>query len=345
MTKVAVGLSGGVDSAVSVLLLQQAGYEPIGVFLQMHGVGNELEAARKAASELGIAFHSVDLTDRFEKYVLRPFAAMYKRGETPNPCLLCNPAVKFRGLLDAADALGCEKIATGHYAAVEEVDGRYLVRRLPGSDKDQSYVLYALGQEVLSRLVLPLGEWGDKSAVRALAEHKGLSAASKKDSLDLCFLAPGDSHSAFIEKYTGSAPQPGNILREDGALLGTHTGICRYTVGQRRGLDIAAEQRLYVTDLDPERNTVTLGPKESVCTQTVYLKDVVLHAPLPQEGLTAKVRYRDRDAAVRVEMTGENRAILHFDIPKTAAAPGQSAVFYWQDRVLGGGIIIKNKNI
>ncbi len=345
MTKAAVGLSGGVDSAVSVLLLQQAGYEPIGVFLQMHRVGNELEAARKAASELGIAFHCVDLTDRFEEYVLRPFAAMYKRGETPNPCLLCNPVVKFRGLLDAADALGCEKIATGHYAAVEEVEGRYLIRRLPGSDKDQSYMLYALGQEVLSRLILPLGEWGDKGAVRALAEQKGLSAAGKKDSLDLCFLNPGDSHSAFIEKYTGSAPEPGKILREDGTLLGTHTGICRYSVGPRRGLGIAAEQRLYVTSLDPEKHTVTLGPKESVCTQTVYLEDVILHAPLPQEGLTAKVRYRDRDAAVQVELLGDHRAILHFDTPKTAAAPGQSVVFYWKDRVLGGGVIIKNKNI
>ncbi len=345
MTKVAVGLSGGVDSAVSVLLLQQAGYDPIGVFLQMHGVGDELSAARKAASELGIPFHSVDLTNRFEECVLRPFAAMYKRGETPNPCLLCNPAVKFRGLLEAADALGCEKIATGHYAAVEKVEDRYLIRRLPDSAKDQSYMLYALGQEVLSRLILPLGEWGDKSAVRALAEQKGLSAAGKKDSLDLCFLAPGDSHSAFIEKYTGSAPAPGSILREDGTLLGTHTGICRYTVGQRRGLGIAAEQRLYVTDLDPVENTVTLGPKESVCTQTVHLKDVVLHLPLPQEGLTAKVRYRDRDAAVKAELLGEGRAILHFDTPKTAAAPGQSAVFYWKDLVLGGGVIIKNKNI
>lgn len=345
MTKVAVGLSGGVDSAVSVLLLQQAGYEPIGVFLQMHRVGNELEAARKAASELGIPFHSVDLTDRFEQCVLRPFAAMYKRGQTPNPCLLCNPAVKFLGLMEAADALGCQKIATGHYAAVEKVGERYMIRRLVGSDKDQSYMLYSLGQEVLSRLILPLGEWGDKSAVRALAEQKGLSAAGKKDSLDLCFLNPGDSHSAFIEKYTGSAPQPGKILREDGVVLGTHNGICRYTVGQRRGLGVAAEQRLYVTALDPERNTVTLGPRESVCTQTVYLENVVLHAPLPQEGLTAKVRYRDRDAAVQVELLDGEGAILHFDTPKTAAAPGQSAVLYWQDYVLGGGVIIKNKNI
>ncbi len=345
MTKVAVGLSGGVDSAVSVVLLQQAGFQPIGVFLQMHSVGDELSAAKKAASELGIPFHSFDLRDRFEELVLRPFAALYKRGETPNPCLLCNPAVKFRGLLEAADSLGCEKIATGHYAAVEQVGDRYLIRRLPDSAKDQSYMLYGLGQEVLSRLILPLGEWSDKAAVRALAEQKGLSAASKKDSLDLCFLAPGDSHTAFIEKYTGSAPLPGKVLRVDGAELGVHSGICRYTVGQRRGLGIAAEQRLYVTDLDPKTNTVTLGPKECVETKTVYLKDAIFHLPLPEEGLSAKVRYRDRDTAVRIEQSASSEAILHFDSPKIAAAPGQSAVVYWKDLVLGGGTIMKNKNI
>jgi tRNA-specific 2-thiouridylase len=341
MIKVAVGLSGGVDSAVSVLLLKQACYDPVGVFLKMHSVGEEASAAEKAALELGIPFYSYDLTERFERYVLRPFAALYKRGETPNPCLLCNPAVKFKGLLDAADSLGCEKIATGHYAAVEKVGERYLIRRLPDSAKDQSYMLYGLGQEVLSRLILPLGVQGDKSAVRQMAQERGLSAAQKKDSLDLCFLQPGDSHTAFIEKYTGSAPEAGKVLRVDGAELGTHSGICRYTVGQRRGLGIAAEQRLYVTDLDPETNTVTLGPKEFVMTDTVALKELILHAPLPQEGLTAKVRYRDRDAAVAVELTGEDRAILHFDQPKSAAAPGQSAVIYWGDYVLGGGVIEK----
>ena len=343
MIHVAVGLSGGVDSAVSVLLLQQAGYSPVGVFLRMHGVGNELEAARKAAQELEIPFHSVDLTALFEEKVLRPFAALYKRGETPNPCLLCNPAVKFRGLLEAADALGCEKIATGHYAKVEKVGDRYLARRLPDSAKDQSYMLYGLGQEVLSRLILPLGDWGDKAEVRRKATEKGLSAAQKKDSLDICFLQPGDSHAAFIEEYTGSPPMPGKILRVDGQVLGEHSGICRYTVGQRRGLGVAAEQRLYVTDLDPESNTVTLGPREDVQTDRVYIHDLILHAPLPQEGLTAKVRYRDRDSAVKVVLCGEREAVLHFDTPKLAAAPGQSAVIYWQDYVLGGGIIGKTE--
>ena len=340
MTKVAVGLSGGVDSAVSVLLLQQAGFEPIGVYLRMHQAEEEVKAARKAAEELGIAFYERDMRAQFEQYVLRPFAALYKRGETPNPCLLCNPSVKFRGLLAAADELGCEKIATGHYAAVGELEGKHLIRRLPDSAKDQSYMLYGLGEEILSRLILPLGAWGDKAQIRAIAEEKGLSNAQKKDSLDLCFLRPEDSHAAFIEAYTGSAPQAGKIIDLDGKVLGKHAGICNYTVGQRRGLGVASDQRLYVCDLDPLKNTVTLGPKSSVETQEVAIKDLILHLPLRQ-GTTAKIRYRDKDTAASVELLEKERAILHFESPKSAAAPGQSAVIYWQDWVLGGGIIEK----
>ncbi|MBQ3085171.1 MAG: tRNA 2-thiouridine(34) synthase MnmA [Clostridia bacterium] len=341
MIKVAVGLSGGVDSAVSVLLLRQAGFAPYGVFLQMHGVGNEVEAARRAAEELQIPFAVKDLRPLFEKEVLRPFAAMYKRGETPNPCILCNPAVKFRGLLEAADELGCEKIATGHYAQVEQCEGRFLVRRSEGSEKDQSYMLYGLGQEVLSRLILPLGQATDKAEVRRLAELQGLSASQKKDSQDICFLESGSSHAAFIEAYTGTPPEKGTIVDPLGRVLGTHNGICCYTVGQRRGLGVAATERLYVAELDPKENTVVLGPKETVETEQVILRDAVLHLPLSREGLTAKVRYRDRDTAVRVEELGGGRLLLCFDAPKFAAAPGQSAVIYWKNFVIGGGFIEK----
>ncbi len=339
MTKVAVGLSGGVDSAVCTLLLREAGYQPVGVFLKMHCVGDEVSSARRAAEELGIPFYVKDLTREFEQQVIRPFAQMYKKGETPNPCLLCNPAVKFKGLLDAADALGCERIATGHYAAIEERGGLHLIRRIPGQQKDQSYMLYGLDESCRARLLLPLGQMTDKTAVREEAAARGLSAASKKDSLDICFLEPECSHGAFIEQYTGSLPESGLILSRDGKVLGEHDGICHYTVGQRRGLGVAASERLYVTELDPAENTVVLGPKEDVETDTVYLKDLILHCPLPSEGLTAKIRYRDRDTAVKVELLDEGKAILHFDAPKSAAAPGQSAVIYWNDLVLGGGQI------
>lgn len=339
MIKVAVGLSGGVDSAVCTLLLRNAGYQPIGVFLRMHRVGNEEDAARKAAQELGIPFYIKDMTKLFDEHVVRPFAAMYKRGETPNPCILCNPAVKFKGLLEAADALDCEKIATGHYAAIEERSGLSLVCRIPGQEKDQSYMLYGLDRNCRSRLLLPLGQMRDKGAVRAEAAQRGLSVSAKKDSLDICFLEPGCSHGKFIEDYTGSPPAAGQIVDSAGKVLGTHNGICHYTVGQRRGLGIASAERLYVSALDPNTNTLVLGPKESVECHTVALRDVVLHCPLPQNGLTAKLRYRDRDTAVRVELLENNRAILHFDAPKFAPAPGQSAVIYSENCVLGGGII------
>lgn len=341
MTKVAVGLSGGVDSAVCTLLLRQAGFEPIGVFLRMHRVGNEQEAARRAAEELGIPFYLKDLTAEFEEKVIRPFAEMYKRGETPNPCLLCNPQVKFKGLLEAADALGCERIATGHYASVEEKSGRYLICRTPGQSKDQSYMLYGLSAECRRRLILPLGQVADKAAVRAEAAARRLSAAEKKDSLDICFLEPGCSHGDFIEAYTGSPPAPGRILDPSGKELGRHEGICHYTIGQRRGLGVAASERLYVCRLDPADNTVVLGPKEQVETRTVLVGDLVLHQPLPAEGLTAKIRYRDRDTAVRVELLPDGDALLHFEAPKSAAAPGQSAVLYLGNAVVGGGVIKK----
>lgn len=340
MSKVAVGLSGGVDSAVCVALLKERGDQPVGVFLKMHQIGNEAAAAEKAAAELGIPFYCKDMTGPFREKVMKPFAALYLRGETPNPCILCNPAVKFRGLLEAADELGCEKIATGHYASVVFREGRYLVRRIPGQTKDQSYMLYGLGQEVLSRLILPLGETDDKSAVREKATALGLSAATKKDSLDICFLEEGSSHDDFIADFTGKRPQPGEILDLTGKRLGFHKGICGYTVGQRRGLGVASDQRLYVAALEPETNVVRLGPEESVLKQTVWLERAVFHLPLPQEGLTAKIRYRDRDTAVHVEQLDGDRAVLRFESSKKAPAPGQSAVIYWENYVLGGGIIM-----
>lgn len=338
MIRVAVGISGGVDSTAAAAFLKENGYDPIGVFLKMHAHSGE-EAARRAAEELGIPFHLMDLTDRFEEKVLRPFAKMYKRGETPNPCILCNPSVKFAGLLEAADALSCEKIATGHYAAVEQFEGRHLIRRIPGQKKDQSYMLYGLSEDVLSRLLLPLGTFSQKDAVRDFAGARGFSAADAKDSMDLCFLTPEQSHGDFIKTYTGSAPNEGEIRTREGKVLGRHKGICHYTVGQRRGLGVAADQRLYVTRLIPEEDAVILGPKEEIMKGRVILRDACWHLPLPAEGLSAKIRYRDQDAPVRVEYLKDGRAVLQFDQPKSAPAPGQSAVVYWKDYLLGGGII------
>lgn len=338
MIRVAVGISGGVDSTAAVAFLKDQGYEPVGVFLKMHAQSGE-EAARRAAAELGIPFHMVDLTAAFEERVLHPFAKMYKLGQTPNPCVLCNPAVKFSGLLQAAEKLGCERIATGHYAAVEEYEGCHLIRRIPGQKKDQSYMLYGLSEEILSRLILPMGAFDQKDQVRSFAGERGLSAANAKDSMDLCFLTPEQSHGDFIKAYTGSAPNEGEIRTKEGKVLGRHKGICHYTVGQRRGLGVAADQRLYVTRLVPEEDAVILGKREEILKSRVLLRDTVWHLPLPDEGLSAKIRYRDQDAPVKVEILAGDRAILQFESPKSAPAPGQSAVVYWRNFLLGGGII------
>ncbi len=338
MIKVAVGLSGGVDSAVCTLLLKEQGYQPLGVYLRMHKNEQEEAAARQAALELDIPFHIADLTALFEEQVIRPFAALYKRGETPNPCLLCNPAVKFKGLLQVADDLGCEKIATGHYAIVDS-EAPYLIGSAADAVKDQSYMLYGLDEACRSRLLLPLGVAEGKGEVRAKAAKTGLFNASKKDSLDICFLEPDCSHADFIAAYTGSEPQAGEILDPQGKRLGYHNGICRYTVGQRRGLGIAASERLYVVSLNPEENTVILGPRSMTEQKEVKIRNLILHCPLPEEGLSAKVRYHDRITPVRLERCGEEKAVLHFDTPKSAPAPGQSAVFYCGNRVVGGGII------
>ncbi|MBQ7095216.1 MAG: tRNA 2-thiouridine(34) synthase MnmA [Clostridia bacterium] len=343
MIKVAIGLSGGVDSTAAAALLKEEGLSLVGVCLKMHA-GGDTFAAQKAAEELGIPYHEVDLTARFEEQVLRPFAALYKIGETPNPCILCNPAVKFAGLLEAADALGCEKIATGHYASVAEYQGRHLIKRIPRQKKDQSYMLYGLGEEVLSRLLLPLGAFEEKDQVRAFADERGYSSADAKDSMDLCFLDPEENHADFIKAYTGSAPACGKICTKEGKILGDHKGICHYTVGQRRGLGVAAEQRLYVTALRPKSNQVILGPREDVMEHRVLLRDTCWHLPLPEEGLTAKVRYRDQDAPVRVELLEGDRAILRFESPKFAPAAGQSAVVYWENFLLGGGIIFNEES-
>ncbi len=344
MKRVAVGLSGGVDSAVAVLLLQRQGLQPVGVYLRMFPQEAEEAAARNVAEQLRIPFVVKDLTARFEREVMHPFAESYRQGETPSPCVFCNPAVKFQGLLDAADGLGCEQIATGHYAGVEAWRYHFLIRRREGQQKDQSYMLYRLGQEVLSRLLLPLWAVESKEQVRALAAEAKLTVAEKKDSLDLCFLDPDQLPGDLVMQLDGKKPAPGPILDMSGRVLGTHKGLCYYTVGQRRGLGIAAEDRLFVIRLDRAQNAVILGPREALETREVSLSRMVLHVPLPEGDLTAKVRYQDRDTPVRVTLFNREEAVLQFAEPKLAAAPGQSAVIYWNNFVVGGGIIKKSGN-
>ncbi len=330
---VVLGLSGGVDSAASALLLRGMGYAVHGVFLK--GPGADPQPAEKAAEELGISLEIIDIAEELEEKVICPFVESYLRGETPNPCILCNPAVKFRLLFEAADRLGAEKVATGHYAVVR--DGKLFASPSP---KDQSYMLYRLPPEMIKRCIFPLGELMDKSETRALAESGGLSSSKTGDSMEICFI-PGDDHGDFIEAR-GAKPKMGNFVDEEGRILGPHLGIHRYTVGQRRGLGIAASGRLYVKKIDVETGDVVLSlidPK----AKTVRIGHVCLTDPAcaDQAAIPCRVKVRHTKKFENgIFYPAEGR--IDFEEPVRALSPGQSAVCYGEDgHVLGGGFILR----
>ncbi len=347
MSKVIVGLSGGVDSAVTALLLKRAGYEVTGLYLrtrQEESSAGEEDAARTARA-LGIAFAARDCSAPFRRQVVEPFIEEYLRGRTPNPCTLCNRRVKWEQMLQAAREIGAEHIATGHYArAVRLPNGRYAVRRALEREKDQSYMLYRLSQEQLAAALLPLGEYA-KPKVRAIAREAGIPVADKPDSQEICFIPEGD-HAAFIAQNAGDRlPPEGNFVDGEGRVLGRHRGVYRYTVGQRKGLGLALGSPAYVREIRPEQNEVVLGPGESLLAREVLCGDLVFQAlepPATGERIAceAMIRYRHRAQPALLEIAGEGEARLLFAEPVRAAAPGQSAVFYdGEGRIIGGGII------
>jgi tRNA-specific 2-thiouridylase len=322
--KVALGLSGGVDSAAAALLLRSAGYEVHGFWLDL-GVGSP-EKARQAAAQLGIPFRVLDVKDRHEKLVRAPFAAEYASGRTPNPCVICNPNVKLPALLEAAAEIGAARIATGHYARIEEKNGRPCLRRA-ANDKDQSYMLARVGPEILGKLLLPLAD-KTKPEIRALASSVGLSAAEEPDSQDICFIPDGD-YGAWLEARRMGLPE-GDFVDVSGKVLGRHRGLHRYTVGQRRGLGIPADRRLYVSALDKARNAVVLGPAEGLLTDIIYIKDICWGAmesavaPFPCE-----IKPRSRPATYPAEVSPrEDGLSIRFASPLRRPAPGQLAVGY-----------------
>lgn len=334
--KIVLGLSGGVDSATSALLLKDMGYTVHGVFLK--GPGADPAPAARAAEELGISFEVIDIAQELEEKVICPFVESYLRGETPNPCILCNPAVKFRLLFEAADRIGAEQVATGHYAVVR--DGKLYASPSP---KDQSYMLYRLPPEMIARCVFPLGSLQDKNETRALAEAGGLSSSKAGDSMEICFI-PDDDHGSFIEAR-GAQPKKGNFVDETGKVLGPHLGIHRYTVGQRRGLGIAASGRLYVKKIDVETGDVVLSlidPKATgVNIGSVCLTDPAC-AKMDAIPCRVKVRHTQKFEAGTF-YPAEGR--ITFEQPVRALSPGQSAVCYGEDgHVLGGGFILRENN-
>lgn len=345
MEKIAVAMSGGVDSSVAAYLLREQGYPLVGVTLQLHGCAgmDDVSDARAVAHQLGFEHHFFDLSHRFRTCVMDAFVGEYEQGRTPNPCVECNRNIKFGALLDEVARLGCEAVATGHYARIErdKPSGRWLLKRALHPEKDQSYVLYCLTQSQLAQSRFPLGGLS-KEEIRAIALEQGLVSARKRDSQDICFIPDGD-YAAFIRRHTGKEYPAGDFIDSAGKALGRHEGIIAYTLGQRRGLGVSsADGRLYVTKIDPAENTVTLGKNEALFAKTLEADHINLiacdrlNAPLRVQ---AKARYRHSAQPATVEQLGEDRIRVTFDQPQRAITPGQAVVLYDGDIVVGGGTI------
>lgn len=337
--KILVGISGGVDSAYAAYKLLADGHEVEGAVLIMHDF-TELSAAREAAASVGIPLHEIDCRESFET-IKDNFVSEYTLARTPNPCIICNERVKFRSLYDFAMENGFDAIATGHYAKVVMLDGRYALAFPEDMRKEQTYMLYRLPQNILSRLVLPLSEM-TKEEVRDNAECAGISVANRADSQEICFL-PDGNHTEYIESRAGKSPE-GNFIDESGKILGRHKGIIHYTVGQRKGLGISLGERAFVTDIDPVSNTVTLSPTLSGST-LVRLTDMVysgMEEPAEEQEteLLIKLRYTAKLVRATARLYPDKTAILTFDKPEKSA-PGQSAVLYKDGTVMCGGFINK----
>lgn len=340
--KVLVAMSGGVDSAVAALLIKEAGYDTAGVTMRLcDKETNDIDDAKRICDVIGIEHYTVDLRDDFQALVVNNFIEEYKVGGTPNPCVECNRTVKFGKLLEFARSLGYDKLATGHYAIVEQsADGRYLLKSAADKRKDQSYFLWSLTQDVLSRVLFPLGQMS-KDEIRAIAAEKGFVNAHKSDSQDICFIEDGD-YAGFIERTTKESFPKGNFIDINGNVLGKHSGIIRYTVGQRKGLGIALGKPAFVREKDPVRNTVTLCEDAELYKtdiQAVRCNFSAIDGLSEPTRLCAKIRYRHGASPAIVTQTSDTTFSLVFDEPQRAPAKGQSVVLYDGDTVIGGGVI------
>ena len=334
--RVLLGLSGGADSCAAVVLLREQGYDLTGAVLDLSpSHGPAVEAAREAAGSLGIPLEVVEGRRLFDEEVVRPFCGSYRAGRTPNPCVLCNPAVKFRLLLETADRLGCEWIATGHYARVCRVDGEPVIRRAASAERDQSYMLYGLTREQRGRLLLPLGELPGKEAVRNIDRAHGLAAADAPDSQEICFIPDGD-YPGYIRERLGPE-RPGRFISPEGKPCGVHDGLSRFTVGQRKGLGIALGRPVFVRSLDPATGDVFLADAGGEFAPAIRVSEERWQLPAPDRPVRVEVKVRSM--ARPAPATRYPDGLVVFDRPQRAPAPGQAAVYYREDLVLGGGVI------
>jgi tRNA-specific 2-thiouridylase len=347
-------MSGGVDSSVAAALMLEQGHEVIGVTLkQWEGADGSMpvagcctlsdaEDARRVAAQLDVPYYVLDYVEEFTDAVVEPFADGYLRGITPNPCVECNRRVRFSALLDRTEELGCDVLVTGHHARVEDHDGVYRLRTAVDETKDQSYVLHMLDQQALSKIRLPVGEMTKKD-VRLMAADMGLRTASKPDSQDICFVASGDYRDFLADRHPEVAA-PGAILDTDGEVVGEHEGTARFTIGQRKGIGVAVGSARYVVDIKPSEQTITIGNREDLLTGGCAVEEMTFTNDPPGVGDTVgvKVRYRSDPVAATVRNTGGRWA---FDFAELQArpAPGQSLVMYEGEYVLGGGIIVDDR--
>lgn len=354
MTKALVAMSGGVDSSVTAYILKQKGFDCIGVTFTMFDkknplfgfdpitADNDLNDAKAVCDKVGIPFVAIDASKEFSKHVITDFIKTYEHGGTPNPCIQCNRHVKFRLLYDLAEEFGCDIIATGHYAKTgyNKKNGRYYIEKADDFTKDQSYVLYSLTQEQIAKTVFPLSDIAKEEA-RKIAEQNNFVNARKNDSQDICFIPDGD-YASFIQKSTGKKYPYGKFIDTENNVLGKHKGIINYTIGQRRGLEIALGQRMYVKAKNYKDNSVVLSTNEQLFEKKVFLEDFNfvgisdLSEPIR---CTAKIRYSHADHPATVYSDGKN-VIIDFDEPQRAPTKGQAAVIYSDGIVLGGGKII-----
>jgi tRNA-specific 2-thiouridylase len=352
--RVVVAMSGGVDSSVAAALLADAGHDVIGLSMQLYdqrdgesGYGSccsldDLHDAGRVARRLNIPHYIVNFEREFQRTVVSNFVDEYVAGRTPIPCAHCNSDLKFATLLDRSMAYGAEVVATGHYAriGIDADTGRHVLRRGLDAAKDQSYFLFSLTQEQLSRASFPVGNL-TKDAVRDAARRLGLPVADKPDSQEICFVPDGD-YAAFIERKTGGLESGGTIVSQSGEVLGRHGGVHRFTVGQRKGLGIAAPEPMYVLQLRPADKTVVVGPRPQLERTTLTASQVNWIAGAPPAGplrVTAQIRHRHQAAPGTVRALESTRASMAFDAPVMAITPGQAVVFYLEDVVIGGGWI------
>jgi tRNA-specific 2-thiouridylase len=356
--KVVVGMSGGVDSSVAAHLLKQQGYEVIGVTMQIWqdedtaaqeesggccGL-SAVDDARRVAYSLDIPYYVMNFKNEFKSAVMDYFADEYLKGQTPNPCIACNRYVKWESLLKRSLDIGADYIATGHYARVVQLEnGRYTLSKSATAEKDQTYALYNLTQYQLAHTLMPVGEY-TKDEIREIAKEISLRVANKPDSQEICFI-PDKDYAKFIKEYTGEEPKEGNYVTQDGKVLGKHKGIIHYTVGQRKGLNLAMGHPVFVLAIRPETNEVVIGNADEVYSETLYAGNLNFMSIPDLDGemvVDAKIRYSHKGSKCTIRKVEDDKVECVFEEPQRAVTPGQAVVFYDGDYVVGGGTILRS---